>query len=374
MKKLPVWLTILMMAFMCASLTAEEHNPNSADFNSLNHQFAELVQARNIQGISAAIVYNDRAIWRYNAGYAEANRTILVTSDTPFWIASITKTFVGLSYLHLAEKESLDLNALAGTTPNFSRLCNWLAGTSIPFAQGLDCNQAITIKHILHHQVNHPIGESFMYNPIMYSRLSRHLEHLYGDGVKHVEGRHNFLGQSIDKYILSPAGMNQTMASMWDESKLKVFFDLADGFVTDEYGKRRKGIRPDKHIAGGAGVVSSVNDLIKYDIAIRNGTITTPAIKEKLLNPATFKDGRDSPYGYGWYFQSYQGNKLMWHGGWDPEAGFSALMLRIPNQKLTLIVLANSEAVWWGNPLDKAQVHKSAFAKVFLDVVLAQQR
>ncbi len=34
---------------------------------------------------------------------------------------------------------------------------------------------------------------------------------------------------------------------------------------------------------------------------------------------------------------------------------------------LTLILLANGEGLWWGNPLDRAEVEKSAFARAFLD-------
>ena len=294
-----------------------------------------------------------------------------MTSDTPFWIASITKTFVGLAYLHLEAMGKIDIDELASQTPNFDRLCKWLSSTKIPFANGLNCDAAIRIKHILHHQVNDEPGTQFMYNPIMYSRLSRHLEHKFGQGVDAVEGRHNYLGQVIDKAILQPAGMKRTMASMWDRRKLEVFFDLADGFKVDDQGYKTKMRRPDKHIAGGAGVVSTLEDLAKYDIAISNGSIAPGNIKRKLLSPAGFNNGEVSPYGYGWYFQCYRGVKLMWHGGWDPDAGYSALHLRVPEKGLALIALANSEGLWWGNSLIQAQVDSSPMASIFLDQFLA---
>jgi len=210
-------------------------------------------------------------------------------------------------------------------------------------------------------------GSSFFYNPIMYSRLSRYLEHKLGEGVDAVEGRHNMLAQTIDRIILEPAGMTRTMSSQWDRTKPLVYFDMAYGFGIGENGDWITRPRPERHIAGGAGVVSTVEDLAKYDIAIDMGVIAPPAIKDKLFTPARLNDGSVSLYAFGWYVQEYGGERLVWHSGWDEEAGFSALYLKIPERELTLILLANSEGLWWGNPLDRAEVEGSPFARAFLD-------
>ena len=57
----------------------------------------------------------------------------------------------------------------------------------------------------------------------------------------------------------------------------------------------------------------------------------------------------------------------MWHGGWDPDSGYSGLLLRLPERALSVAFLANSGGMWWGNPLNKAEVESSPFAKLFLD-------
>ena len=48
------------------------------------------------------------------------------------------------------------------------------------------------------------------------------------------------------------------------------------------------------------------------------------------------------------------------------EQAYSALYLKLPDERLTLILLANSEGLWWGNPLDQATVERSPFAAAFL--------
>ena|SRR5215213_5446864 len=88
---------------------------------------------------------------------------------------------------------------------------------------------------------------------------------------------------------------------------------------------------------------------------------------EKLFTPAKAPDGTTLPYAFGWYIEEYRGEKLYWHSGWDEEAGFSALYLKVPAKRLALILLANGEGLWWDNPLDKAEVEKSPFAQAFFD-------
>jgi CubicO group peptidase (beta-lactamase class C family) len=360
------WTKILSAILLSvSSLNIAAQNKPADDFSAFSEALEALRKSEKIAGLSVAIVKNEELAWAEGYGFVDSNNEVPITPDTPFWVASLTKTFVGLTYLHLEAEGKVNLDELASITPEFDGLCEWLTGTNIPFAQGLDCKEPIKIKHILHHQVNKPVGTSFTYNPIMYSRLSRHLEHSLGEGVRQVEGRQNYLAQSIDKYILTPAGMQRSMASMWDRSKPLVYFDLADGFTVDEQGYKQRVKRPEKHVAGGAGVVSTALDLAKYDMAITNKTITSNDISEKLIRPALFNDNSKSVYGYGWYFQCYNGEKLMWHSGWDPDNGYSALHLRLPERKMALILLANSPGIWWGNPLDKAEVENSKFAQLF---------
>ncbi len=84
-----------------------------------------------------------------------------------------------------------------------------------------------------------------------------------------------------------------------------------------------------------------------------------------MMAPTRTTNGEALPYGLGWYVQEYEGHTLVWHSGWWEDA-YSALYLKIPTLNLTFIVLANSEGVWWGNPLERAAVERSQFAQAFL--------
>jgi hypothetical protein len=54
--------------------------------------------------------------------------------------------------------------------------------------------------------------------------------------------------------------------------------------------------------------------------------------------------GKPLAHGLGWFVTDYRGTRLVWHyGHWG--TGFSALYLKVPSKRLSLIMLANSEAL-----------------------------
>ena len=367
---------IILAVFITLPLLLNSQSLNNQveterQFDSFSVQLDSLRKANHIPGLAAAIVKDQELAWSngYGSSHFDTGDGATfksVTSDTPFWIASVTKTFLGLLFLQLEEQGEIDLSNQMNEMPGWSNFCGWLSQSTIVFGNNLHCNKPITIQNVLNHTVNGEPGTSFMYNPIMYSRLSRYIEYQYGNPISAAEGRHNTMAQLVQENILGPAGMDRTMAGLWHREKALVYFDMAQGFEYSDGGYNRKR-HLERHFAGGAGIVSTVNDLARYDIALDRGEIASESVMDKLFTPAMAPDGSSLPYAFGWYVQEYEGEKLIWHSGWDEEAGFSALYLKVPEQNLTLILLANSEGMWWGNPLDKAEVEGSDFAQLFLN-------
>lgn len=354
--------TLLLVTPAMSQPAADAGDPRIAAFDA---ELQRLKREHHLPGLAVAVVEDRALLWAEGYGTSDANHQIPVTPDTPFWIASVTKTFVGLAFLQLEAEGRIDLSDRAADTPDFTDLCTWLSGSGLPMGRGLDCAAPITIDNVLTHQVQGVPGTEFSYNPIVFSRLSRYLEYEMTGDIAGVKTGQNALAQAITRTILEPAGMDRTMASLWDRSRPMVFFDMAEGFGVEE-GQFVQRPRPGRYIAGGAGVVSTVQDLARYDIAIDTGVIATPQIRDRLFGPARFTDGSPSPYGYGWYSQSLGGETVQWHGGWDPDRGFSALYLRLPERGLSVVLLANGEGIWWDNPLDEARVQDAPFAQAFL--------
>jgi len=85
-----------------------------------------------------------------------------------------------------------------------------------------------------------------------------------------------------------------------------------------------------------------VVDLSKFDAALDANTLVTAATKELMWTPTVSNSGQKLPYGLGWFTQTYRGTRLIWHSGFSPPST-SALFLKLPEEGLTLIVLANTD-------------------------------
>jgi hypothetical protein len=75
------------------------------------------------------------------------------------------------------------------------------------------------------------------------------------------------------------------------------------------------------------------------------------------------------PTGLGWFVQTSSNERLVWQFGLIPDAG-SAIWLRVPGKRLTLILLANSSGLASGLNLEQGDVTTSAFVKIFLRLFL----
>jgi len=87
--------------------------------------------------------------------------------------------------------------------------------------------------------------------------------------------------------------------------------------------------------------------------------------------PTVSNSGQDLPYGLGWFTQQYRGDRLIWHYGyWSPS--ISSLFFKIPEEGLTLIVLANTDGLSRPFQLGDGNIMTSLVALTFYkDLVLA---
>ncbi len=90
-----------------------------------------------------------------------------------------------------------------------------------------------------------------------------------------------------------------------------------------------------------AGLISTVLDMAKYDIAIDQNKFLTKETQQLAFTPAVSTKGQSLPYGLGWFTQDYKGTKLIWHYGY--WTGNSSFILKVPEQNITFIIMANSD-------------------------------
>jgi CubicO group peptidase (beta-lactamase class C family) len=159
--------------------------------------------------------------------------------------------------------------------------------------------------------------------------------------VEKVSGK-NF-GQFLQERIFTPLKMTNTLAyekgknevphRAYGHSKIDGVWHETDQSSTSA-------------VLGDGGIYSSLDDLAKWDRALRDHTLLSEAEMRPALTPvqptdgpAKFADGKPVSYGFGWFVDPYQGHKRMFHDG--ETIGFRTTIQRFPDDQLTVIVLAN---------------------------------
>ena len=317
-----------------------------------------LRRAARMPGLSVAVVKGKSIVVALGLGYADAEQRILATADTPYDIASVAKPLSAVVALRLVEKGILDLDRPMAEYSDWADFCTGFSQQPSIFAKGLQCRPPVhTLRHLLTHTPVSTPGTRFSYNPVLYSWASRPM----------MAVTDTTFSSLVEQYVFAPAGMTRSarkhraLPVREDVSKL-----LAPPHRIGATGaiERAPPLSPQGDGAAG-GVISTVLDLAKFDVALDKGILISAESRAAMMARARSKSGDALPYALGWYVQEYQGLTLVWHSGWWEKA-YSALYLKIPELDLTFIILANSEGVWWDNPLDKAEVHRSRFAQAFL--------
>jgi CubicO group peptidase (beta-lactamase class C family) len=83
--------------------------------------------------------------------------------------------------------------------------------------------------------------------------------------------------------------------------------NLAQGYTS--FGQRPKAY--DDYFGASAGLISTVNEVAKYSIAIDNNMFLREETKAMVFSPTISANGKALPYGLGWFVQNYRGVKLV---------------------------------------------------------------
>jgi len=158
-------------------------------------------------------------------------------------------------------------------------------------------------------------------------------------------------GEFLHDRILTPLKMDHTL--VFEKGKNQVV-NRAFGHSKKENGFVETDQSATSATQGDGGIYSNLEDLSKWDDALRNHTLLSehdflPAITPAQLPPgAAAKLAEDVPesmrghasaYGFGWFLNLQDSHPLMWHYG--DTMGFKSAILRYTRDSVTVIVLCN---------------------------------
>ena len=121
-----------------------------------------------------------------------------------------------------------------------------------------------------------------------------------------------------------------------------------------------------------AGLMSTVLDMAKYDIAIDQNKFLTKETQQLAFTPARSTKGEELPYGLGWFTQNYKGTKLLWHYGY--WTGNSSFILKVPERNMTFIIMANSDNLSRPTDLGSGDALSSPVGMAFLKTFIFPEK
>lgn len=305
------------------------------------------MERSHIPGVAVALIRNGKVESLKGYGLANIERRIPVTPNTMFQIASTTKPFTAMAVMILVEDGKLLLDQRA------IKHLPWL-----PAVYG-----EVTIRQLLTHTsgVNRDVrtanvdnftldefkkrlavatvsfkpGERWEYANTGYILLGMIIEAVSGKSYD------EFLTQRIFK----PLSMKNTSynAPPDNSKKRAIGYDWQDG-----------AFRQSPYFAGGysaGALISSLADLTRWEHALSAKKLLKQSSYEQMWTPDKVNNGQprsfefrgeQSGYGFGWFLMSYKGHKLFTHGG--TVSGFSGVIHRFVDDKVTIIVLTNSKS------------------------------
>jgi CubicO group peptidase (beta-lactamase class C family) len=344
MRRLAVVLLVLSLA-ACASTDRNR-------VTGFEREADEIRRKLHIPGMSVAIVRDQKIVWTRGFGHADLENRVPATPDTLYHIASVTKTFGATLVLQLLEKGQLTLDEpIASYTPS-------------KYAPAIT-DLRVQIRHILSHTSEGTPGERFSYNGAVYDAITPVIEKNYGAPFRQV----------ITQRILEPLQMTGSVPGhdVIDDPELArryapALARFAKPYAVYGHGEVVHAAYPDRDIGASAGLLSTVRDLAKFDAAIDRHVFLQPETQELAWTPFVSNAGEPQPYGLGWFTEEYRGERLISHtGNWG--SGFSAMYLKVPARNLSLILLANNEALsdpFWAPGSSETNPFVCAFLRHFV--------
>jgi CubicO group peptidase (beta-lactamase class C family) len=306
---------------------------------------------------AAVLVIRGRAVV-YSAalGLADVERRIPIGPRTAFDIASVSKQFTAALAMMLHEEGRLDYDApVVRFLPELSRfgdrmtVRHLLTHTSgLPdyyeaLARSRGDGGWVSNREALDYLARQgapvfPPGDRFQYSDAGYEMLALVLEKVAGEPF----------GGLLRRRIFEPLGMNDTR--LRDRPDV-VVPNRARGYTLRREGFVAEGRHPMDCLVGSGAINTTIDDLFRWDQALASERLVRRATFEEALRPMRLNDGTDSDYGFGWFLREDHGHRRLEHpGSWQ---GFQAFIARYPDDRFTVVLLANRSDLNLGDLADR---------------------
>jgi CubicO group peptidase (beta-lactamase class C family) len=354
---------LLLILVTASSLFAQS---SSIDLAKQFDSALSAIASPNSPGFAILVKKDDRVVFEKGYGVRDLRTKSAIDAQTNFRLASFTKQFTAMAIMLLVHDGKLRYDqSLTKIFPEFP-------------AYGKN----ITVRNLLNHTGGLPDYEDLMdtvektKGPIwspekqiqdaeVLQLLEKESHGKFAPGTKWEYSNSGYVvlglivakvsgksfGEFLHERIFAPLKMDHTL--VFEKGKNEVT-NRAFGHSKKEHTFIESDQSSTSATRGDGGIYSNLEDLSKWDDALRDHTLLSekefaPAITPAKLPPGADSKlaedvpeslrGRASAYGFGWFLNLQDPHPLMWHYG--DTMGFKTAIFRYVRDNVTVIVLCN---------------------------------
>ncbi|WP_034850106.1 serine hydrolase [Clostridium hydrogeniformans] len=318
-------------------------------------------------GVSVGVVYNKKILYTKGFGVKNISTKEPITEHSLFHMASVSKTFVCIGIMQLAEKGKIDLDgALVDYLPYFKlddsrykeiTIRQLLSHTSgMPDEEDYEWDKPQYDDEALERYVRSIEGKKLMWSPGEKFAYSNIAYEILGDVIAKVSG------MSFEDYmknnILSPLNMSESTFFKPETSK--------DLLTTPHVIGAREGYVPvvseifpyNRYHGPSSTLYSNLVELCNYAIAnLNHGKFKDSIILKEDSYLEMWKEHsetgwikKNSNVGLTWFLGEYKGYRFISHSGLD--TGFMSILALVPEKGVAAIIMTNSDYIGTGELLN----------------------
>src|SRR5262249_28691892 len=306
-------------------------------------------------GAAVLVIRGGQVVFERGYGVTDLDSFAKIGPRTNFRLASVSKQFTAMAIMLLVHDGRLHYeDRLTDIFPDFPGY-----------------GKAITIRHLLNHtsgledyeelmpqsDPRVPVEQIQIQDAGALDLLKRQKSTRFTPGSKWAYSNSGYvvLGLIVQKVsarsfpdflhdrIFAPLGMTNTVAYVRGKNDVP---NRAFGHSLEGGTWKRTDQSPTSATLGDGGIYSSLEDLAKWDRALRHNTLLSEREMQSAFTPVkivegavTEPDGSPAAYGFGWFLNPYKGYGRMWHYG--ETMGFRTAIQRFDHDNLTIVILCN---------------------------------
>jgi CubicO group peptidase (beta-lactamase class C family) len=358
---------LLAVAFFAFAIESRAQAPSSSVDSQAESIFSSITQ-ENAPGLAVVVRKDGRTLLEKGYGVRDFRSKAKIDQHTNFRLASFTKQFTAMAVMMLVHDGKLRYNqTLTEIFPDFP-----------PYGEN------ITIRNLLNHTGGLPDYEDLMdaaekaKGPLwsaehqiqddeVLALLKKETKGQFAPGTSWSYSNSGYVvlglivakasGQSYGDFlharVFVPLHMDHTI--VYQKGKNEVV-DRAFGHSKEGDTLKETDQSSTSATLGDGGIYSNLDDLAKWDDALRNHTLLSaeemapalvpaklangsPALWPTAPNDDNLHPGKPVSYGFGWFLDPYWGIPRMWHTG--STMGFRTVIERFTKNNLTIIILCN---------------------------------